>query len=432
MKSYFSFQIIKGTSISNLIILLINLLQGVLLARFLGPEGRGAVIAIIMLPSLFAGIFSFGANSGIGIISAKIKNTNILYPTVVLFSLVSSVIGMLIAYILIPYFLDETTVHLLPIINTFLLFIVFNHITKNVLAIEQGKGNFKLYNLLRTSINPIYLILLIFLYFFGIISVKNVIISLLTANAVIMILSLLIVIKNIKGIKKGVKLFPFKEIINKSIPFGVADLSTPIYLYLDKILILWFIGTVGLGYYTVAQSASNVLTVVSSSIATISFTQIATDKNNYLSIVRVFRIVAIVYVFFGLILGFLLPLLIPIAYGEEFKYSVIPAIILIIAAFFQGQGNILEQSLRGNGKAFVGLEARFVNVLVMLFLGYFSAKIYGLNGFVISFVLSQLIFLKIMIYRFKRNFQVEVGFFPKKNDFIFIFDYLYNFLKRFK
>ena len=142
MKSYFSFQIIKGTSISNLIILLINLLQGVLLARFLGPEGRGAVIAIIMLPSLFAGVFSFGANSGIGIISAKIKNTNILYPTVVLFSLVSSFIGMLIAYILIPYFLDETTIHLLPIINTFLLFIVFNHITKNVLAIEQGEGEF--------------------------------------------------------------------------------------------------------------------------------------------------------------------------------------------------------------------------------------------------------------------------------------------------
>ena len=297
---------------------------------------------------------------------------------------------------------------------------------------SKGKGNFKLFNLLRTSINPIYLSLLIFLYFFDIISVENVIISLLIANAVIMTLSLLIVIKNIKGINKGVKLFPFREIIKKSIPFGVADLSTPIYQYLDKILILWFIGTIGLGYYTVAQSASNVLTVISSSIATISFTQIAADKNNSLSIVRVFRIVAIVYVFFGFILGFLLPLLIPIAYGDEFKYSVIPAIILIIAAFFQGQGNILEQSLRGNGKAFVGLEARFVNLLVMLFLGYFSAKIYGLNGVVISFVISQFLFLIIMIYRFKKNFQVEVGFFPKKNDFIFIFDYLSNFLKRVK
>lgn len=425
MKSYFSFKTISGTFLANLFIQAITIIQGIVLARFLGPEGRGEFAAIILWPSFFAGIFSFGLYTGIGTIAAKVKNLEILFPSVIISSLVTGFIGSLITFVCIPFLLGENGEELVDITRIFAIFIILNHTARNLLAVEHGAGNFKKFNILRSIVNPIYLALLLILVLFNKASIETFILALLIAN-VIVVVCIISMIKNLSFEKPA---YSLKKVFIKSFSFGVADIAIPVYQYLDKAILLWMLGTISLGYYTVALTASGVISVLAQSIATISFTQIASNKNSVDKIVKVFRLTFVGYLLLGFLLALVLPYLIPMIYGKDFSHAIYPAIILILASFFQGQGYILEQSLRGAGKAFVGLEARLASIIIMLVFGYFFSISLGLIGVVFAFVIAQLLFLVIIANRYIKILKPNITLIPNKKDLLDLFNSISRNLK---
>ena len=85
----------------------------------------------------------------------------------------------------------------------------------------------------------------------------------------------------------------------------MADFLNPLYQYIDKIILLWLIGTTNLGFYSVAVTVSAVLGTVSSAVATIAFTKLAQDKGNVAYVVGVFKNSFIVYILLAIIYAFL-------------------------------------------------------------------------------------------------------------------------------
>jgi O-antigen/teichoic acid export membrane protein len=61
------------TSIS----IMLSLVTSVLLARYLGPEGRGALLAIIFWPTMFLQIFNFSLNEATIIHVAQAAGTGV-------------------------------------------------------------------------------------------------------------------------------------------------------------------------------------------------------------------------------------------------------------------------------------------------------------------------------------------------------------------
>jgi O-antigen/teichoic acid export membrane protein len=366
-------------------------------------------------------MFAFGTYTGIGIIAAKKKSLGNIYPSIILLSFMTGILGTVFTYLVIPILLGQNAAHLVDLARLFTIFIIINHIGRSLLAIDHGVGNFRNFNLLRIIVNPIYLFLLLLIVLLSKLTLHNAVVILLVSNAIVVCIRFAFIYKHI-DLKQNI--YSIKKIFKQSFSFGLADMALPLYQYLDKAILLWLLGTVSLGYYVVALTAAGVLNVVSQTIATISFTQVANSLEGVQKVIRIFRLTIIVYVGLGLVLAGLLPVLIPLVYGTVYGPSVMPAIILILAVFFQGQGYILEQSLRAAGRAFVGLEGRLGSIVAMVLLGYWWAEFYGLMGVVWAFVFAQLFFMGIIIWRFKKHFKPEQPLLPLKADYNILMSFI--------
>lgn len=403
---------VAQTLFSNVFIQAITIVQGIILARVLGVEGRGEFAAIILWPTFFAAICQFGIKTGVGIIAAKFESVEKIYLPVLISALGTGVFGFLISYFTIPYLLVGQSSEVLMLARLYSLVIIINHLATVLLSIEHGRGDFKRFNILRSILNPIYLLIIGVLFVLDLLELSYLIYALLTANLIVLVIRFILISRNI-SFKDN---YPIKSVFKNSFSFGLADLVMPLYQYLDKAILLWLLGVTSLGLYSVAFSSAGAIGTISAAIATVGFTKVAQDRKNVEHVVESFRMNTIVFLMIAVFYGLCLFILIPIVYGEEFVAAIWPAIILILAVFFQGQGNILEQALRGDGKPFKGVIARIISLVLMAMLGYLLSKSYGLIGICWAFVVAQFVFMIFLIRMFKINFDVENYLIPDLND----------------
>ena len=412
MTMTFNLKNISSTIFSNLVITATTIFQGIIIARVLGPIGKGDFTAIILWPTVLAGFLTMGTYTGIARIAAKNNDIPSLFNSSIIISLFTGILGMIISYFTLPFLLGKNGAHLLSISRTFSIFIIVNHLAKNILAIFHGTGNFKQYNLFKLILNPVYFGLLLILYVTNLLSIENCVYSYLIANIIVLLFR---VISIFKIYKLEFRFYSPIKIIKNSLSFGVADMADPINQYFDKALLLWWLGTTELGLYTVSATAGGVIVFLTNAIAILSFTQTATNSSPN-DIVKICRFVSFLYLIIGIFLSLFLPFLIPLLYGNLFAQSIRPAILLIIAFFFQGQANILEQSIRGAGKAFYGLEGRFISMVIFFIFGLYLSKLWGLNGIACSYIFSQIAYFLFMKYRFIKLFKVNESFWLSFND----------------
>lgn len=409
-----------GTFGASLFIQACTIVQGIIIARFLGPFGRGEYAAIILWPSLFAAIGIFGSNIALARIAAKIEELPALFRSSVVLGLITSIITALFCYIMIPHLMPRDNQHLVTVSQLFVLFIPINHLGLNIIAIDQGFGNFKVFNLTRSLIYPIYIVMIMILWLFKYNNVKSFVIALLVANLLVVIL------RCILGLKRYPlfgKLYQIKQILKSSIHFGLAGIAQPLYLQADKALMLWLLGAEQLGIYVVALSASAVIGSITGAAGIVSFTTAAQEETGkgFDRIARTFRISALLWLFLGSILGLIMQFVLPLVYGNEFSSAVNPARLLIAGSAFAGLANLLEQSMRGQGRAFVGLEGRVAGLIMMALCGILLSSGFAIAGVCAAYIAGQLTCLLVIIVRTNQHFNVTryiTNYMPNNNDII--------------
>jgi O-antigen/teichoic acid export membrane protein len=121
-------------------------------------------------------------------------------------------------------------------------------------------------------------------------------------------------------------------------------------------------------------------------------------------VARMFRFTAWTWLLAGLGVAAVIPIMLPLLYGAAFRPAIGPAILLIPAAALMGQASILEESMRAQGRAFIGLEARGAGLLVMLVVGILLAPIMGIFGVVFAMIGSQVVVLLVMMFAARWHF----------------------------
>jgi O-antigen/teichoic acid export membrane protein len=111
-----------------------------------------------------------------------------------------------------------------------------------------------------------------------------------------------------------------------------------------------------------------------------------------------FRFTAWIWLLAGTGLALAMPTLLPLVYGSQFSPAIWPAIVFIPAAAFAGQASILEESMRAQGRAFIGLEARLAGMVVFLGLGWLLAERLGVLGVTLAYVAAQAVVLTFMLF----------------------------------
>ena len=418
---------IFGTFGTNVVIQACTIFQGVLLARLLGPVGRGEFAAGILWPGFFAAIGLFGISTALARRAAREPDLAGLTRAGLTLSVITAACTSGVCFLLMPLLLKGQGAHLLAMSRWFVPFILFNQLALAFIFIDQGSGNFREFNWTRLIVNPIYLALVVGLWLAGRSDVFLFVLALLVAN-------FMVVVVRMARFLRGARLFgpvqPLRPIARDATRFGLADLLRPLYQYVDKALILYLLGVRDLGLYTVALAASGVAGSLATAASSVTFGIAAKDDGSqtFERIAKLFRCSGWAWLVIGSGLAVTMPILLPLVFGREFSGAVWAAILLIPASAFSGQASILEQSLRAQGRAFVGLEAQILGILIMVPVAYVGSKLWGMLGIVLAYNLAQLFCLVMFCLRAKSHFRRQTlsDLLPRLSDFKTIWSSLAN------
>lgn len=399
-----SSKVYLGTFATNIFIQGCTVLQGVLLARLLGPSGRGEFATIILWPSLFAGIGIFGVNMAIARFAGQGRWVMGLSRTAIKAALITGGVTVIVCGLALPVLLPAEKHHLLPAAYIFLLFIPLNHLGMNFQGIDHGAGNFTWLNATRAMLYPIYFAGLILCWLYANDKVLCAILALLAANCSVVLMRIL---AKSRVFLSGGESPSVHEILTSSLPFVIASVIALLYMQTDKALLVWLLPPEEIGWYVAAFAAASSVNVLSSSLGVVQFSTAsqAEPGHGFGELACLMRRGALASLFGACFLAILLPWLVPLVYGIDFIAATHIALILLPGMVLSGLGNIVNQSLRGQGQPVAGVVSKVAGLVVMGLLGLYLAAPFGGKGIAIGYVAGETVsfvgqlFVAIRYYR---------------------------------
>lgn len=404
---------LAATFASSIWIQLLTIISGVLAARLLQPEGRGVLAAVFIWPSVFGSIALLGLNNALSISAAR-ERVNLGRQTRVALSVgtVSSIVVMVLGWFLYPWLVPADN---LALNRLNLIFIPLFVLTAHLMAIDQGAGSFRRFNIARNVLNPVYLVLVLFFWFLGIHAVFWFVAAQLFANLAVLIYRLAAMGKS--DWTPGDQPADERMLVRAGIPFFLASVAYMVRDNIDRALLLFLLGPAPLGIYVVALTASGAHMTLSKSFNLVIFARSAAQSKDdaMADTAKLFRMMFLVNAIFGLALAAALPWLIPLLFGRSFAGSVWPAMLLVASQLLLAQGSLLEESLRAQNKPFYGVIGLVITISVFAAVGIVLAPRLGVAGAAVASIVAQFCFCVFMCAVLK-CFQPSAQLFPDVAD----------------
>jgi O-antigen/teichoic acid export membrane protein len=390
------------TYLSSLWIQGLTLISGMMVARMLGPEGRGHLAGALVWPSLLTGFSLLGVNNSLVIKSAEKPKSAEEYATLgVIILMPVLAISMALGWLFIPYWTHEGDLEQIRLSRWALLLVPSMVVIALLMAIDQGTGNFRRFNRTRNILNPVYLVILVGYWIWQVNDVSWYLAALTIAN----IATLLFRMSYARfRIPQGSSLITAKELLRTSFPFAITGVVYAVRDNAERLLLMALLPIASLGNYAVASTASSIHLTFGKSLNTVLFTRSASqdEQNALIDVARLFRLMALINLLLGSVAAVILPLLIPIVFGGEFKTAVVPAVLLIVSQFFLSQGSLINEGLRARKKPYFGMFGVILSLAVFSAVGILLSNRFGLIGVAMASIVGQAFYCSHMMIRLKR------------------------------
>ncbi len=380
------------TFVTKIVILIVALVTSIVIARTIGPEGKGLFALIILVSSLvfYTMHLSIGSGSGyfLGRRGASLEQLagSWLSLSVIIGSAALGV-SLLLAPHLVPRFLPDVPVRLVVIA---LFSVPFSIISGNLNTLFKATGDFRRYNILMSS-QPVSLLvsLLILLFVYPGSKIEAVVIAFLISRVFSGCLAIILT----AGITR-LRFHWIRGLIRKAIAFGVqahfATFFAFLSLRIDLVLINFFMWPEFVGYYSVSVVLVEKIWFVPEVLSVVLYPRVAhgseEEANRLTSIVGRLTFLLTVLGCVGVLLfgGFLIQLF----YGERFLPSVAPLFLLLPGVITSSLSRVVSSDLLARGYPrvilFGGLAALIVNILLNLL---FIPR-YGISGAAVATSIS--------------------------------------------
>jgi O-antigen/teichoic acid export membrane protein len=385
------------------------ILQGItasLLARSLGPEGRGLYSLIVMLPHIAALICNLGFSvSCTYFISSGLLSKNRVLALIVIFPIITGGI-MMIPLIIFA----QTYVDLYPEIPVFLfrvalLLIPFIALFNNSLAFLQGEKRFRTYNFTNIS-NPIIFLICFILFVIGLkMGISGAIISWQIGFILAFLIGLFFILQsNVFTLNFSVS--EFKKMTKYGSKVASAELLTFLNYRVDIFLVGYFLSVKAVGFYIVAVVIAETLWFLASSISNVMLPNLAERdlKQAQVLLAKAFGIVLWATIFMLLFLLLFDRFLLNIVFGDEFAQSLDPLRYLYPGVLLLSVLKVLSSYILARGKPNVNMWIAFWGLLVNVFLNILLIPRLGIEGAAISSSFAYgLMFFGAFVWFFRQN-----------------------------
>ena len=391
---------------TQVLILPLTVLAGIIIARFLGPAGKGSLTLIVLIATTMKLLGGMGMEFANVYYASKERKSlpNIISNNIVVW-LFSTTVLICIFILIRPFLCTSILKNIHPQIINFAI-IVFPFILGYgfVQTLFQGLEKFKEYNILRISEPATKLTLVVLLIIVFKLNIKGGFIAILLSYVVPVILSI-VLIKNYVKYPLSIN----KKHLVKSIKYGLKGQVGIFFQFfnyrLDMFLVSYYLDIREVGLYALSVVIAEFLWYIPNSISVTLFPKVsAKDTRSANEFTRkVSRTSITIMLMAGSVICLVAPFLIRLFYGERFIESVIPLRILIPGVIAFGMVKILTGHLHGRGKPQYGSIVTVCSLLLTILFDLLLIPRLGITGaalattfaYLFSFVLTLVFFVNV-------------------------------------
>lgn len=389
----------------QVIITFFSLGSVIITARALDPLGKGQYSLAMLLANMIFMFTEFGlGNAGVRLMaSGRWPKPEILGSHTFAIAVRSILIGLIclllvlsVHDIIFPGVPIEYL--LLGILQIFPLMVA-----GSMLPLLLGLGLAKTYNRILVLSSSLSLTMLCVGWFFFVLDVRIALLLQLGAG----IITSLVIWRETSKATGGLTRPNFRYLI-EAYRFGIGMYASGVFSFINTrliwLLINGFIGVTAVGLYTIAQTATERIYLLSDALGTILFTRIAEDPGNNSSLITpiVFRIALVASSVLAVILAFISEWLVRFLFTDSFAGSVPVLKLLLVAVIFSSGWRVLSQDFNGRGYSKVTAAVNGTTTFLGLGLALFLLPLIGLEGAAWSAIAATGMSLIIGIWLFGR------------------------------
>lgn len=413
------------TFITRIFLVFFSFGISVIIARTLGPEGKGITSLVILIPSFLVLFTTLGTEITTVYFLSKKKYQlqQIINNSMFSVLFIGIPVGILLWFFapqISSFFLKGLNPIYLRIVASLVPIMMFQIYNQEII---RGEQRFKHYNF----INFFLYCFLFFAIILFVIFLKYGIIGILISNILAILGAGIISFIFIKQ-THNCNFFPIlhRKIFVESIKFGMkARLANVLQFFnyrFDLFIVNWFLGVENVGYYAIAVLVGGSLWFIPDSIATVLFPKTASSdlKEASLFTAKICRNTIFLTLISAGFLFIISDYLIPIAFGKAFIPSILLLKILLPGVVMLSFWKILASHLTGQGMPQYYSYSAGIALLFTLIFDFILIPNIGIIGAPIASTIAYSIagFLTIFWFSIKTGINIKKIVFLTKDDFL--------------
>lgn len=332
----------------------LGIASSIVVARGLGPSGRGQLAAAMVWPSLVTLLASMELNHafvysvGAGWASPeRLKRFGFRY------ALAAGIPAMVAYWFFCPFLLKKQFSEASWVPGVFALSIPLSLLIGLLLAIYQGGGRYRVWNAGRLFRGGAWTIAVVVMWHFAGLTVLGLLIVQLVILAILGV-GLYASVRTVPShVKDGAEVAT-GAIFRYGRAVYLSSIAYMINQQLDQLLLTFWVDSSDLGQYATAVAISGVLLLVSSAISPILFSEMARSSGNPLlqkeHQSQALYLAAAILLPLGAVVALAGPSLVTAIYGSVFEEAGRLLRVMAPASMLLGFGNVLSYVLRGAGR----------------------------------------------------------------------------------
>lgn len=395
----------------------------VIIARKLGPEGKGIYAIAALLPGILLIIFDINIGPATIFNIGKKKCTpkqglglDIIFSGAL--SVICILVGLAVIFFGADKFFPGIAKQYLIMALSIIPLRFFSGFVTDILLVMR---KIKRYNLVGIIQHFIWLFSLVILFFMSKVSVSGVILTEVFSFLLASIVLFYWAIKATGGITFNVDKKIFKNFISFGFAMYLISIAWFLHLKIDMFLVNKFLLATAAGLYSVSVALAEKVWVISKSVGTILFPKISrSDKEqSRMFVPLVCRNVMFLTFFITVFLFFVGPKAITILYSGKFIGSILPFQILLLGTITLTGDKMISSYFSGQGILKPKIITNFISLILNVILNLFLIPRFGIKGAAISTAITyNLLFLMdLMIFTKISNNKILDVVLIKKSDF---------------